>query len=734
MSRRRIADDPRLVQKCGALVAVGFAAFVSSMAYAAESLVPNEPQDIPQWASDNITLPTAVSARSGPLELSPIQAAIARLWQEPGVVQVTFLKPPRFGSTLLNAAGLLYYAIHEGTDVIFYERSEGDAQDFHDKKLSPILENSTSLSAYKRPSTKSGVQDSWTDIILTNGASIQLRSASNDGSFRGIKGRFLCLDETGSKEWRSRGKDSEGSKISIAKRRAQEFATPMVYVGGTPTKVGECMVSDEYSRSNKSVWEMPCPRCDEWIEYHPDVRQAKDRVTRYGGGLRYTVDERHLPNDCWYECQKCGRHVEESEKIRMMSLGRFKATDVGEPGHVGVYTWSVHSTDPQSTWLHIAAEHRKTEIDPDTLQPFMNLWLAQPYTPPVLRAIDLGELRNRKLEELAPGADLPKWGRFVFKGYDVQEGNHTERSYKPGRVEGITYVVGDNRRRAVVERVVLSHREWHDPETGEISLVHVPPMSPASEEMIWADLQKEYVTEDGRTLRCRRAHIDSRYLSHEVLEFCQKPQSKRANIWAIKGARETNSFLPLLPKKEKLSVRMKRPYLLLGTQDGKDMLFRELMKPAPSPGSFVFKKGFDDAFFLSLMAETRVEVAPRIWRWVPITRAETGEMWDCLVYAYAAEQWEVRESRDVSDILLRIDAMAEAEAANVAIAAAKVVEASGTPVALPVIAAETAASAPEESKSKFVLVRPSKRAPDPKPVEAQSRRREVAKPRMPGIW
>lgn len=689
MRMRAVADDPRLVEKCGALVAVGFSLFLSSMAASAEDLVPNEPQDIPTWCAQNITLPSAVSARSGPLELDPIQAAIARLWQEPGVLQVTFLKTPRRGSTLLNAAGLLYFAVWEGTDVIFYERSEGDAQDFHDKKLSPILENSTALSVFKRPSSKHGVQDSWTDIILTNGASIQLRSASNDGSFRGIKGRFLCLDETGSKEWRARGKDSEGSKISIAKRRAQEFATPMVYVGGTPTKAGECMVSDEYSRSNKSVWEMPCPRCSEFIEFHPDVRPAKDRKTRYGGGLRYTVDERGLPTDVWYECQKCGRHVEESEKIRMMAAGRFKATDVGEPGHVGVYTWSVHSTDPQSTWLHIAAEHRKTELDPDTLQPFTNLWLAQPYTPPVMRAIDLGELRNRN-EEM-PNGLLPSWARYVFKAFDVQEGNHTERSYNPGRVEGVTYAVGTNRRRVVIERCVLSHKEWVDPETGEVSTTHVPPMSPASAEMILDNVRTEYRTVDGRSLRARRTHIDSRYLSHEVLEFCQTPDAKRLNVWAVKGARESTRFLPFLPKKEKLSVRMKRPYLLLGTQDGKDMLFRELMKPAPSPGSFTFAPGFDDAFYLSLMSETRVEVGPKLWRWVPISRAETGEVWDCLVYALAAEMWEIRESREVEDILTKIDGLAEAVAAAVEIAATKTSE---SPEAAPATDSQNAVVVP----------------------------------------
>ena len=57
--------------------------------------------------------------------MSPLQAAIARLWATKR--RVTFLKPPRFGSTLIVVVGLVYHAGHLGPDVLFYERTEGDA-------------------------------------------------------------------------------------------------------------------------------------------------------------------------------------------------------------------------------------------------------------------------------------------------------------------------------------------------------------------------------------------------------------------------------------------------------------------------------------------------------------------------------------------------------------------------------------------------------------------------------
>ncbi|WP_274533776.1 hypothetical protein [Methylobacterium sp. Leaf112] len=40
---------------------------------------------------------------------------------------MTFLKPPRFGSTFIMVVGLTYHAGHLGVDVLFYERTEGDA-------------------------------------------------------------------------------------------------------------------------------------------------------------------------------------------------------------------------------------------------------------------------------------------------------------------------------------------------------------------------------------------------------------------------------------------------------------------------------------------------------------------------------------------------------------------------------------------------------------------------------
>ncbi|MCW4117032.1 hypothetical protein NPA31_018895 [Aurantimonas sp. MSK8Z-1] len=61
-------------------------------------------------------LPTAVSDRSGPLVIGHTQAAMARIWQEPGVKQVDWLKPPRAGSTLMIGDRVLHHSAYLGYD------------------------------------------------------------------------------------------------------------------------------------------------------------------------------------------------------------------------------------------------------------------------------------------------------------------------------------------------------------------------------------------------------------------------------------------------------------------------------------------------------------------------------------------------------------------------------------------------------------------------------------------
>lgn len=130
------------------LVAEGVIELARRIAKASDNLVPNLSMDIVEWieggedkekSPPHIFIPTKVSERSGPMVLTPVQRIIARKLQRLGIKRLTFLKTPRMGSTLFMAALLLYFAVHEGVDVLYYERTDDDAQAFNDKKLMPLM-------------------------------------------------------------------------------------------------------------------------------------------------------------------------------------------------------------------------------------------------------------------------------------------------------------------------------------------------------------------------------------------------------------------------------------------------------------------------------------------------------------------------------------------------------------------------------------------------------------------
>jgi phage terminase large subunit GpA-like protein len=150
---------------------------------------------------------------------------------------------------------------------------------------------------------------------LKNGAAIQLRSASNQSSFRAIKGAKIFCDEVSSPEWQNRAKKSlaEGNKLTNTKRRSQQYAAPLMHAGSTPTNIGSWLISQQYALSDKRHYKMPCIRCGESIAFEPDVRMAAGRNVPNGGGMRYMTGPKGDIVDTWYECQECGGHIEEHE-------------------------------------------------------------------------------------------------------------------------------------------------------------------------------------------------------------------------------------------------------------------------------------------------------------------------------------------------------------------------------------------------------------------------------------
>jgi len=204
--------DPAVRAAVAELALPGFEIFLDRIAKATAHLVPNPFVDIVAWIEGNLVIPDG--NRRGPVRLNVIQRIIARAFQKKGIRRVVYLKPPRAGSSTLLAMLLIYFACWEAQDVIFYERATDDAQDFHDKKLLPILKASEALRHLVRDDSSADVKDAWSDIYLANGAVIQLRGVQIDGAFKAIRGFLVAVDEAGDVRHRVTGErhaDPDGS-------------------------------------------------------------------------------------------------------------------------------------------------------------------------------------------------------------------------------------------------------------------------------------------------------------------------------------------------------------------------------------------------------------------------------------------------------------------------------------------------------------------------------------------
>ncbi|GGE00341.1 terminase [Aureimonas endophytica] len=645
-----LLDDPGFTRDCIELTRTGAGAFLAALGKGAQALVPNEPMDIVEWIESHVVIPPEVSERAGPAEVTKLQAGILRAGQDHRTRQRTFKKPVRIGSSLMTAFEILYYAFHEGQPCIYYERSDGAAQDFHDKVLMPLILASPKLAPLLRPRTKAGVQDAWSDIILRNGAPIQMRSASNNSSFRAIKGSKVFADEVSSKEWRDLSKHSEGSKLGLARNRGQQFANFLLGVGSTPTNAGECVVSIELARSDRRRFHVPCPHCQVMIPLLPDIRRSESRSMKTGGGLRWTETDDRV-DDAWYECQECDRHIEEVQKLDLLDKGEWVATSTtGEEGHAGFEIWGIYSSDPRSGFLDIARDHRKAQHDAGEMPRFVNTVLAQEFSRSPVAEVDPASLDARKVAyKLADGtpAEGPSWAIGAWAGIDAQQGSLDDQT-RPPRLEMTIHVTGPNRRRAVVKHHVIAFREVVDRFTGEIEEVPVEPFTAACADIVWEILERGILLEDGRRLPIKRCAVDNGWRTDDAQKFCMLPKSKALGIVPVRGAssERAGNRAPLVPANLMVarSPKSGRQYLWVGTQTAKDIIRRILSIPVPGPESVEFSADLPEDYFRGLLQERLVEIRPGVRMWRPIDPKITAEPLDCLAYSLAMERMDVRKN------------------------------------------------------------------------------------------
>lgn len=628
-----------------ALTAPGKRRALDGLEAAAASLVPNRPMDIVEWAEDRIRLAATTTDRDGQLRLLPYQKLWLRAMQEPGAEMVVIRTPPRAGKSTVFCIGIGYYTAHEGSDCIFWERTDDESQYFHDKYLHPLLD-SPAFEGLVRPEGDA-VKDKWHNKIFRNGASWQLRSASTEGSMRQIKGRRLFCDEVSSKEWRA---DGSGSKADRVLGRGRQYVDTVVILASTPTD-DECVISAEYERSDQRVLEMPCPHCETLQELLPKVGE-KD-----GPGLKYVIcPDTGRVTDVWYLCanEDCPgaegagepRRIRERSKVWMMdrAIPVKRNPNAVRPGIIGFSIWSIHVYDPQSTWWHIATAHLESLHDPSKRQVFKNEWLALKWERQATTTISVEALEDRA--EAYP-AEVPDDVRVITWGMDTQEGEAVSKGDggKPARHELVFWGWGYGEECWPLSWHVLDDHEPWSLEAGRGFL-----------DLIGRDWTKR----DGTRLRAIAGVPDINYGMQRALNWYASYDV------AAHLKKKGGLILPAVGKNEAVGTKTKiisdaqmakhqatgRRFHQLGTQAAKEVLYYRQRLQTPSGPEVIHmpQSLVGNGFVKSFTAFKRVrDDKGRIY----YRDKDGNEVQDCWVYGYAALQYAKEKFHDVARALTK---------------------------------------------------------------------------------
>lgn len=536
------------------------------------------PANIPlaEWIEANIHLPQTASATPGRMRLWAYQRGICQAIDDPEIERVTVLKSARVGYTQLLSGIIASYCANQPCPILAVQPTADDARDYA-VDLEALFEASPVL----RGILSDEADETGRSTMLNRkfpGGSLKFLAAKSPRNLRRHTAKILLLDEIDGYEV-----SQEGDPIALAEMRTLTFRDRKIIAGSTPVfDFGPA--TRLYEKSDKRVFEVPCPSCGEFSE----VKWAD---------IRWTEGD---PDSAHWVCPSNGCVVEERQKPAMVAAGRWRATAPHVKGHAGFKINALVSPHHNARWGKLAAEFLEAKKSPETLQTFTNLVLGEAWKTEG-EDLDEHELVQRREPFTLP--TMPEDVLFLTCGVDCQD----------DRLELV--LMGHGRS----DLIILDHRVLWGAIDGDA---------------VWQDLdsllRERWTHPKGGTIGIDACAIDSGDGGHtDLVHAFTRPRFGR-RVVSIKGV--PGFSRPFLQR----SGSKGAPLWLVGSDAVKSQLFNRL-----SRGEGVrFAETLEPVFFEQLTSERRVV---RYTQGKPVARfdrikGKRAETLDATVYAWAARQ------------------------------------------------------------------------------------------------
>jgi len=527
-----------------------------------KGLLPEERLLVSEWADKYRFLASGASPEAGLYKTSRtpyLKKIMDALSDHISYRRVIFKKSAQVGATELGLNWIGYSIDNSPATMLMVMPTEAQAKRNSKMRLDPMIRATPRLSSKVM---KDG------DTILQKdfpGGSLICAGANSPSGLRSMPIKKLMLDEVDGYPLDLGG---EGSPMSLARARTRNYKNSKTFVPSTPTVEGVSVVEDEYEKTDKQKFYVPCPHCG--VYDHLTFENVKWE------GNDFTTS----PPTAHYQCPYCDGKIYERHKRDMLAKGEWKATDPEKTSTdiIGFHINSLYS--PWYSFSDLVADYIDAGTDQNKLNSFTNLSLGEP-SKPQTDAPKWQSLydRAKSVQENKPNNNV----KFVTVGVDVQ-GNRLELS-----VVGW----GHGKRRWLLDYRVLVGNVHEDSVWQELALV----------------VNEFWIREDGIELPMSRMCVDSGNYTARVYKFCKAYSHKQ--VVPVKGQDNLGRIIGSVTAVDKTEAGKDAPGVRLvnvGSSFMKTELYgylklHKLDEDELGPPGYIHLIKFQDKYFKGLVAE-----------------------------------------------------------------------------------------------------------------------------------
>lgn len=562
-----------------------------------------------EWADKNFYLPRESSAEYGRFRSSRTPFVIEPLYElspASSTQIVVVVKPTQLAGTTIGLIFLCGMMDMSPGPALFIGITDAKTRSFSKKKLSKAIESSPRL---KNKIKEAKSRDSGNTILLKEfpGGSLMLTGSNSGASYRTESIKYLVIDDF---DGFAMDIEGEGSPEELADRRTGSFPNRKIYINSTTTVKDLSNIEIAFDKSSQGFFNVPCPFC-EFYQY-----------LQWGGpgekfGIKFERDNDGIVTDAWYQCEQCGRPIDESYKTNIVAHGKYihKYPDRKTRGFR--YNAFVTPSGWVNDWKYISQKFLEANKlllrgNPSKMKTVMNHFFTLPYEEKGERP----EWQNlsKRCEDYRLRT-VPAAAQLVTAGVDTQD----------NRLEFVVRAWGPREESWLVYHDVL----YGDPAEGKVFIE------------LDKVLNYPYEHASGGKMFIMTLAIDA--MGHRTQAVYNHARRRYPRVMAIQGGHGPK--IPILkPEPSKQDVTFDGKLIksgvrlwTIGTYQAKQTIYSRLLIE-DGIGVYHWPKGTTDEYFRQLTAEKLVKKKDKRGRFVQewVKTRDNNEALDCEVYAYAA--------------------------------------------------------------------------------------------------